>query len=29
MSNKNVDLIAFNETRVDGKITDNMIQLDG
>ena len=29
MSNKFIDLIAFNETRLDANITDNMINLDG
>ena len=29
MSKKFIDLIAFNETRLDANITDNMINLDG
>ena len=29
MTNKFIDLIAFNETRLDANITDNMINLDG
>ena len=29
MTNKFIDLIAFNETRLDPNITDNMISLDG
>ena len=29
ISNKYIDLIAFNETRLDSNITDNMIHLDG
>ena len=28
MSNKNIDLIAFNETRLDSSFTDNFIHLD-
>ena len=29
MANKFIDLIAFNETRLDANITDNMINIDG
>ena len=29
MTNKFIDLIAFNETRLDPNITDNMVSLDG
>ena len=29
MTNKFIDLIAFNETQLDANITDNMINLDG
>jgi hypothetical protein len=29
MSNKHIDLIGFNETRLDSNISDNMIDLDG
>ena len=29
MANKFIDLIAFNETRLDANITDNMIKIDG
>ena len=29
MSNKNIDIIAFNETRLDSSFTDNLIRLDG
>ena len=29
MTNKFIDLIAFNETQLDPNITDNMISLDG
>ena len=29
MANKFIDLIAFNETRLDPNITDNMISMDG
>ena len=28
LSNKNIDLIAFNETRLDSSFTDNFIHLD-
>ena len=29
MANKFIDLIVFNETRLDANITDNMINIDG
>ena len=29
MSDKSIDIIAFNETRLDSSFTDNLIHLDG